>query len=125
VVSTEFTTKLPNIHNHITNIVLNRGIHYLLSIVFKYEFLLLTPYALTRNMQKCNLNVSGQEAQLLMTDMSNAGRVSIWCRFLPKKLIVIQLVRKFLTHYGTQRFIAMFTKAVWILSSASKIHSAF
>jgi hypothetical protein len=46
--------------------------------------------------------------------------VTAWSRILLEKQIVTQLAKKFLTFYGTQRFITVFTKAYhWSLSSAT------
>jgi len=40
-----------------------------------------------------------------------------WIRFLVEKLTVTQLVKKFPTFYGSQRFITVFTRAChWTLS---------
>jgi len=42
--------------------------------------------------------------------ITNYNKLTPWSRVLLEKLIVTQLVKRFLTFYGTQRFITVFTR---------------
>jgi len=47
------------------------------------------------------------------------GRITLWSRFLPEKLIVAQPVKKFPSFYGTRKFITVLTSIRhWTLSCA-------
>jgi hypothetical protein len=102
----------------------NAPLHICLFLVLRERIMNVWVCGFQRSRRDCNVQTNPEDLQKTCYDCQFYKYSTPWRRVLCQNLVVVQLIKKFPTFYGTRSFITMFIRVRhWAPSWASRIQS--